>query len=731
MPPWVGNVLRRFRWKPFGLYGFTNVVVINNGGFSTVYRADQPQFNRTVAIKVLDPRHLNKQHLRSRFDRECKAQGMLGGHPHVVSVFDAGITRSGEPYIVMEHLPAGSLADRLDAEGALPWGEGLAIGVKLAGALQSAHEAGVRHRDVKPGNVLVGQDGEPKLADFGIAILRAEPSVTTETPTLTVGYAAPELFDRNEPTDASDLYGLGAALFTLLAGHPPFLRSCDEELNVEVWIGRMLFEPVPDLRPRGIPDRLCAVVERAMAKRAADRFESAAELGEALQAVQHEHGLPVSPLLVVPITELPRAQERSPARTRRLAIVLLIVVTLVTGGVGVVAWHDTCGQAKTVQADSALSFGTLLPKTGSFIYTGPALQASVRLAVKDINEAGGIPGISVQLDEANQLDEGDGASAPQSTHELLSNGVDVIIGAGTSAVSLKVIDEVVCAGVILFSPSNSSPAFSTYKDHGFYFRTAPSDVLRGPELAKLLAADGNTTAVVIGRDDRFGNDLRQLTQKAIEDSGGRVLDSFSYDQDALNYDREVQRIKDNNPDAIFLVGLNDTAPILTAMIEQGLGPQDKKVYGAGYTSNSLPRLVNPRDPGVLAGMKGIVVDDGGDAFSSRLKEINPGLQDFSLGAEAYDAVVVTALAAAVAGTDAPAAIAERINGVTKQGEKCMSYAACMTLVGEGTDIDYDGVSGPLEFADPGEPTVVTYVVVEFQADGSLKPLKTITSGSRT
>jgi serine/threonine-protein kinase PknK len=106
----------------FELLGFTNVIAISTGGFSTIYRAYQPQLSRTVAIKVLDPRCLTKQHLRNRFERECKAQGMLGNHQNVVTIFGAGFDKSGRPYIIMEYLPKGSLTNRLKT-GPLRWQE--------------------------------------------------------------------------------------------------------------------------------------------------------------------------------------------------------------------------------------------------------------------------------------------------------------------------------------------------------------------------------------------------------------------------------------------------------------------------------------------------------------------------------------------------------------------------------------------------------------------------------
>ncbi len=413
----------------------------------------------------------------------------------------------------------------------------------------------------------------------------------------------------------------------------------------------------------------------------------------------------------------------------RSGVSLGLVLAVVLGAVLFIRHQDkpiACSPSAK-PADGVLTLGTLFPKTGAFIYSGPALDAGARLAMKDINAAGGIPGIVVRLDEANQPDEGNPSAdttASQSTDALLAGGVDVIVGPATSPVALKVIDKVVCAGVVMFAPGNTSPVFTTYPDHGLYFRTAPLSTLEGPVLGKLVVGDGNSTAVVMSRDDSFGNPLREETEKAIRESGGEVLDSFSYDPNAREYDKEVQRVKAKRPDAIVVIGLAESAQILVKMIKEGIGPRDKRVYVAGASmTNTLVAQVSPRDPGVLAGMKGTPLDTGGEAFVTRLREDSPGLQDLVYAPQAYDAVVITALAAAVAGTDEPAAIAREINEVTKNGEKCTSFAACITLVKDHKNIDYDGPSGPLEFADPGEPRSATYVISEIQADGTVKPLR--------
>ena len=169
-----------------------------------------------------------------------------------------------------------------------------------------------------------------------------------------------------------------------------------------------------------------------------------------------------------------------------------------------------------------------------------------------------------------------------------------------------------------------------------------------------------------------------------------------YDPNALDYSKDIQRIKAKNPDAIVLIGFLESAHILSGMTKEGLGPRNKKVYGDNMT-NTLAGQVSPRDPGALAGMKGALTDAGGEAFVKRLREANPGLRDLTYAAQAYDTVVITALAAAVAGTDAPTAVAKQIA--------------------------YDGPSGPLRLTDHGEPNSATYVINEIQADGTLKPLR--------
>ncbi len=270
--------------------GLENPEVIGQGGFGTVYQVDEPEFGRSVAVKVIQER-LGGEDVRKAFLRECQAMGALSGHPHIVTVLRGGTTESGRPYIVMDLMSEGSLGDRLDREGPLPWTEVLEIGVMVAGALETAHRAGILHLDLKPANLLVSRYGEPKLADFGISRLPGVTETTDGRVKASVAYAAPERLLDGTATVAADLYGLGATMFTLLTGRPAFTSETDDLLAT---VARVVRDPVPDLRPRGVPDPVARAIERLMAKSPAERFPSAADTAVVLQAAQRSAGRPVT-----------------------------------------------------------------------------------------------------------------------------------------------------------------------------------------------------------------------------------------------------------------------------------------------------------------------------------------------------------------------------------------------------------------------------------------------------
>lgn len=220
-----------------------------------------------------------------------------------------------------------------------------------------------------------------------------------------------------------------------------------------------------------------------------------------------------------------------------------------------------------------LVIGTLLPLTGNLAFLGPPEVAGVQLAINDINAAGGVLGQPVQLVEG---DSGDASTdtATQTVDRLLQSGVNAIIGAASSGVSLTVIDTITGAGVVEFSPANTSDQFTTYNDQGLYFRTAPPDTLQARALADLIGADGNNTVGILAINDPYGTGLAENTMSNLISDGlsEDSIVSITYDPQAANFDSEVQRMVDFNPDAIVVIGFEESSRIIQGLNAQGIGP---------------------------------------------------------------------------------------------------------------------------------------------------------------
>jgi ABC-type branched-subunit amino acid transport system substrate-binding protein len=219
--------------------------------------------------------------------------------------------------------------------------------------------------------------------------------------------------------------------------------------------------------------------------------------------------------------------------------------------------------------DGVLKIGTLLPKTGSLAFLGPPEFAGVQLAIKDINDAGGVLGKPVEYVEGDSGDT-DNKVAPTTVATLLGENVDAIIGAASSSVSLSVVDSIITAGVVMFSPANTSKKFSTYADKGLYFRDAPSDILQGQVLADQIIKDGKSNVYILALNDDYGTGLADDLKSGLEGGGATVLGTKIYDPKAADYSAEVQAAKDADPDAIALIGFDESSKILAKAAEQGL-----------------------------------------------------------------------------------------------------------------------------------------------------------------
>lgn len=389
------------------------------------------------------------------------------------------------------------------------------------------------------------------------------------------------------------------------------------------------------------------------------------------------------------------------------------------------AGADPSGSASpsaAAKGDGTLVFGTLLPQTGSLAFLGPPEFAGVDLAVKDINEAGGVLGKDVKNVRGDSGDT-DSGIAPAETDKLLAAGSDVIVGAASSGVSLTVIDKILSAGKVQISPANTSTAFDTgdYAKPDNYFRTAPSDILQGAVMANLLIKDGRSNVAILARQDAYGETLAGEIKKNLENAGAKVATTVFYGEKAQSYDSQVSDIAGSGADALVLVAFDETKAIIPQLVAAKAGPQDLPTYFVDGNTAAYDKSV-----GNLEGVKGTI--PGAEAtsdFKERLATVDPKLKDYSYAAESYDATIISALAAIAAGSDDGEAIGSKMVEVTKGGEKCTTFKDCAALLGEGKDIDYDGVSGPIELGDTGSPTAASIGIYEYGADNKPKPVEYI------
>jgi serine/threonine-protein kinase/serine/threonine-protein kinase PknK len=278
--------------------GYENAEPVGRGGFGVVYRCRQPSLDRVVAVKVLSS---DRDDLDTEdFAREQRAMGRVSGHPNIVPVLHSGLTFAGRPFIVMPYHSRDTLGSWIRSHGPLAVNEAVTIGVRLAGALETAHRAGVLHRDIKPPNVLLTNYGEPQLGDFGIARIAGSRETAANILVGSPSYTAPELFEGGAASVAADVYGLAATVFTLLNGEPPFVFRPGE--NPIAFVRRVLAGPIPDLRARGVPDPVGSALEVALDTDPACRPGSAVAFGEILRAAGAQVGLTIAdvPLELAP-----------------------------------------------------------------------------------------------------------------------------------------------------------------------------------------------------------------------------------------------------------------------------------------------------------------------------------------------------------------------------------------------------------------------------------------------
>jgi branched-chain amino acid transport system substrate-binding protein len=372
--------------------------------------------------------------------------------------------------------------------------------------------------------------------------------------------------------------------------------------------------------------------------------------------------------------------------------------------------------------DLSLKIGTALPQTGNLAFLGPPEEAGVAYAASQINEATADTGLDLEVVYGDSGDT-DNKAYETEIPRLLGEKVSAIIGAASSGTSLQFIDQVVGAGVIQFSPANTSDAFTAYDDNGLYFRTAPSDVLQGQVLGNLIAEDGNSTLGLIVLNDSYGTGLAKYVTEAFEAAGGEVVAAPTYNTGDTVFTTQLAEVLAADPDAIALITFDEVSTILPGLF--GKFPADKLYFVDGNLKNFADAFPEGSLTGAKGTLPGLTIDSIGD-FTGQLDtfledEGKDALEDYSYAAESFDATILIALAALSAGSTDGTEIAgklQEVSGGSGEGEKCSTFAECAEIIVGGGVADYDGISGPITFDEVGDPTEASIGIYQYGEDNN-------------
>ena len=389
------------------------------------------------------------------------------------------------------------------------------------------------------------------------------------------------------------------------------------------------------------------------------------------------------------------------SRSKTLRVAIAGVAVLGSAALVLSGCSGSTTGSSTPSKTLTLNVGTILPQTGTLATLGPPAIEASNLAVSDINKAK--LGIKINI---TQKDSGDTSTnlATQAVTSLLSSGVSAILGAESSSVSLTVIDQIAKAGVVEISPANTSPTLTDYADDGFYWRTAPSDVLQGKVLGQKVLKDGATNVAVIYQNDSYGTGLDDNVTKAIKDGGGTVVQNIAFDVAATDFTSQISTALASNPDALVVISFDQIKTIAQQLATNNF--DFKKFYGSDGNYGVIdPSYTNADIAGAQFTNPGVNVSG---AFKTKLDKFTAAAGDkaltaYSYAPESYDAVVLLALAALQGGKVDGTTLKDNLQSVSEDGTKCTTFEACAKLVNAGKNINYDGLSGPVTFAANGDP----------------------------
>ena len=382
------------------------------------------------------------------------------------------------------------------------------------------------------------------------------------------------------------------------------------------------------------------------------------------------------------------------------------------------------------KGDGVLKLGGVLPLTGALAFLSPPEIAGVDLAIADINAAGGVLGKNVEWSLEDSSDGDHPEIAPASAKKLLGTGVDAIVGAAASGVTRSIIDTITKAKVVEISMSNTAPDLSTWKDGGYYFRTAPSDLLQGGVIGNQIVKDGNENVGIIYQQTPYGEGLEAKAKATIEGAGAKVVDAEAFKEGETNFDTVVDKVIAAGADSVLVISYDEIKKIVPALQKKNF--DGSKIY---LVDGNLANFSDQAWASYLTGAQGTL--PGGkldDAFKQRAadlykKNYGKDLTEFAYLAESYDAVILLALAAQQAGNDSGEAIMNNMISVSTGGTKVSSYADGLAAIKAGKDIDYEGFSGPIEFDANGDPTGASIGIYKYLDGSGVSTLQEVVAGN--
>lgn len=674
--------------------GYRDEVLIGEGGLGRVYRATRESTGGTVAIKSLRDVE-DSSPAWHRANREVEAMLRVKGHPYVVTVEE--IFRGPEgPCLVMEFLPGGSIADR-GANGPITDPELVLIGQHVTEALIAAHEVGIVHRDIKPANLMIGAFGQVKVGDFGIsALVRGEHQ--TKTASLTLAYASPEELDGDQRVGPpADVFSLAATMHHLLTGIRPTFGarihgwpSIDgRDAAMAPVIAAIEAGLAPDIASRPTMQQFSAAFDRSAAllgDRAIKRFDGSVATvvrGEPTEPPTHEPSSKRLPLILAGVSA---------------ALVLAIgAAAVLTSGDG-----DDPPAITSGASDGTLQIAGLFPTTGGMSVVAAAPRAGAQLAVDEINAAGGVLGEPLDFVVADTGSTGRGAVA---AFTALETPPDVVIGPISNDVGLQLVETTRPAGVLTITPAATDDLLVG----DLFVRLVASNAAQGRAIGSLIAASGAERVAIVGIDAPAPRSIMDAA------AGGDLDVVLEQTFGTADVSQLVDDLLADDLDAVLISAFEeDTAAVIDAIAEASGGTIPFALFGTdANTGGNLAGLVS--DPTLLDGMVGTFVASPSD--DDLLAEL-VDLADPTYAAEAYDSVVLAALAATAAGSDDAGSIETAIVDVSSGGVECTRFAECVDLLTSGEDIRYAGRSGELDLTGDLERATAPILVFRYDAAGS-------------